>query len=560
MKKTYLKVVFLSVLALILIAAAVDVKNSGMKVDNGRLLNPVGTAALPGITFNGDPNTGFSDTAGDTVVLSTNGVARQTCSTTYCTFDLPIVEDINNCGVTYYPGLSLQNHEPATLGNVQYSPSIEMNGSACDTAAACVSTNQSWLFANEPVQGNPTSSVLTFNQRTAAAAYGTRMSLTSGGVLSPIGKMQTAAGTAAAPSIGFIGDTDSGLSAEVLNTPVISAGGNPIGTFSATGLDLNALDLTCNQATATVDAITALTAPSVTTAVASDGILLRNTTNSGTSQLFSPSLRLDGTGYTAGPTLTRQSWAITNKPTSATVGKIAFDFASAGGAYVEKAYIGQYGNFYGLSSVVGHNNSVSMDSLSTGFGIYAVTAGLEGRVSDSSTAIATYLGFSTAAVVEGARITKFGHVPKANVDKDGVYWQGYGSGQTAAAGTLVKTLVTTADDDTLYKIKYSCLGVDQGADPTYYHAAEHVATFIRTTGGGLSLINDTATYAQNSGGGTACTGGCVASASTLAIIVTATGCAAGAGTMNWKVFGEQIEKVPNAATASFAGVAYPYAN
>jgi hypothetical protein len=53
---------------------------SGSFVPTGVVSAPVGTAALPGLTFTGDLNTGISAAVADTLVLSTAGVARGTFS------------------------------------------------------------------------------------------------------------------------------------------------------------------------------------------------------------------------------------------------------------------------------------------------------------------------------------------------------------------------------------------------------------------------------------------------------------------------------------------------
>ena len=94
-------------------------------------------------------------------------------------------------------------------------------------------------------------------------------------------------------------------------------------------------------------AVTALIAPSVTGPVSSDGLLLTNWNSGATGvQEFSPSVRLDGVGYTAAATYTRQSWAINNQPVDATHGMLAFSFASAGGAYgAAKATLSEIGTF-----------------------------------------------------------------------------------------------------------------------------------------------------------------------------------------------------------------------
>lgn len=68
---------------------------------SGALLLLPGTAAVPGLSFAGDPDTGMSAATPNTLVFSTAGVARQTISTTFVTFDLPL--DMNGNNITDLP-------------------------------------------------------------------------------------------------------------------------------------------------------------------------------------------------------------------------------------------------------------------------------------------------------------------------------------------------------------------------------------------------------------------------------------------------------------------------
>lgn len=442
MRKHKRLIFLIALLALVLVGAAVDVKNSGMRADNGRLLNPVGTVALPGVILNGDPNTGLYQIAGDNIGWSAGGDLR------FDVAPLGVTITRNDCQTTYFPSLDLMNNTAATVGQTQFSPSAWFDAKAWNTNGAGSSEVSTFIMTNEPTNGNPPLSELTIGHRRAALAA-TQMA-----------------------------------------------------KFNSTG-DLNLTDdLTCNQATMTVDGITALTAPSVTTAVASDGILLRNTTPAGGTQEFSPSLRLDGTGYT-NPTYTRQSWAITNKPTSATAGKIAFDFASAGGVWAEKASIDSDGKLtlQGLISASSYQMagnwliaSSPVDGMAVigynGLSNYAI--GLWGQLPAAPTTIGAIIGSTTdITATEGARIAtfhaKYAGGKKSSIDKDGAYHQGYASGQvTDAVPSLALTLVTAMDDDTIYDVQVGCQYIGYAAGvpgtPTYHFSSVIGASFIRIDG------------------------------------------------------------------------------
>lgn len=393
-------------------------------------------------------------------------------------------------------------------------------------------------------------------------------------------RLNNPVGTAALPGVTFNGDPNTGLSAAVADTPVISAGGSAIATFSSTGMDLGALDLTCNQATITVDAITALTAPSVTTAVASDGILLRNTTAAATAQEFSPSLRLDGTGYTAGPTNTRHSWVVTNKPTSATTGKITFDFAIAGETPVEKASIGYDGYiagtycgmssyFLGYGGILGAYQQTIFGTVNAyGFvtlGNYVLN--LSSAVTDSSSAVSIKIGNNISFSTEGARsIAGYNATANTwNVDKNGVFNQGYASGQvTDAVPSLDLTLVTAMDDDSIYDLVVGCeyIGYAAGVPdtPNFYFASNIGATFARVDTVSAEVgTNTTITHKESAAGCVPC-----AVATTNAggagadiIKVTFTQCDLAADVANVKTW---ISSMRKTNITTFTGVNQPAAN
>lgn len=347
-----------------------------------------------------------------------------------------------------------------------------------------------------------------------------------------------------------------------------------VGTDVNVGGDVNITDdLTCNQATMTVNALTALTAPSVTTAVASDGILLRNTTAAATAQEFSPSLRLDGTGYTAGPTNTRQSWAITNKPGSATLGYLSFDYSVGGGAYVNKLTIDA------SSGRLIVPNDLNITASGWTFPYTNTWGGIAGNWFLQNASATSAIGFqnysiaSAASVIafasdhhnafthEGARHWVFSsaHVPFASIDKNGVYQQGYVSTTTTNAGTSTVTMVgvPSITDDSFYRVRFVCEGIQVNATPGFY-AGYTITQYVSRIDGTIAERGETVNDSYESAAGCDCTVGVTDGAGeTDLITATATGCDAGAGTMQWKIWIESMQKVNGTA---FTPVAQPAAN
>jgi hypothetical protein len=492
---------------------------------------PAGTSLLPGMTFSGDPNTGISAQTGDIMVLSAGGTTALTLTTTGVTPDLPVYAPSGTCAAPKY-AFSEAGREDNGLSLTTGSDNMDV----CVAGAA----------------------QMTFDA-TNTTSYNNLL-------FSADNTLDIGASGATRPRTVYVG-TD------------VNVGG-----------DVNITDdLTCNQATMTVDALTALTAPSVTTAVASDGILLRNTTAAATAQEFSPSLRLDGVGYTAGPTNTRQSWAITNKPTSATAGTLSFDFASAGGTYANKATLDAAGVFTAtqatLAGMTITNQSINSNGgawyLSTGntyFGGFArqsyysgvnnggisffTTGDAGANWAHGAIALGTYK--TTAA--EGYNLATFWNsstVRKSSIDKDGVYWQGYASGQvTDAVPSLALTLVTAMDDDTIYDVTVGCqyIGYAAGAvdTPTYHFSSVIGASLIRIDGV-ASEVGANTVISHKEDASAACVPCAVSftNGATDSITATFTQCHLDADVANVKAW---IKSMTKTNITTFTGVNYPAAN
>lgn len=406
--------------------------------------------------------------------------------------------------------------------------------------------------------------------------------VTNGYIVAPV---RGPNGAAATPTFGFSGDAGNGMYLSAADTLGFSAGGTGSLTVSTTAVtsalpvDLGTNDLTCNQGTYTVDAITALTAPSTTTAVASDGILLRNTTAAATAQEFSPSLRLDGVGYTAGPTNTRQSWVITNKPTSATAGMIAFDFASAGGDYAvtSPATISDTGTInlanalIAAGGVAAQSQYIYMDrttilgALQYGIGSYNNPIVIGAGTPNGTTAIGVKVGTEILMTAEGSRLGTYQNttIIKSSIDKDGVDHQAYASGQvTDAEPSLALTLVTAMDDDTIYDVTVGCqyIGYAAGAvgTPTYHFSSVIGASFIRIDGV-ASEVGANTTISHKEDASAACVPCAVSftNGATDTITATFTQCHLDADVANVKAW---VKSMTKTNITTFTGVNQPAAN
>jgi len=274
-------------------------------------------------------------------------------------------------------------------------------------------------------------------------------------------------------------------------------------------------------------AITALTAPSVTGPVASDGILLTNWNSGATAtQQFSPSLRLDGVGYTAAATYTRQSWAITNKPTSATAGEIAFDFATGGGAWAKALSLtgtGELTTAAGITATTGNFNVATASGtyqIGGGGVLFAGTVngvsgvpGLWGSGLSMGIGILGYQTVSTAsniAVVigcqndatgaaEGYRIASFnnnsggsGTANVASVDKNGVYWNAYGSVRTTGDADTFIDIVTSCDVSSCYMLDVWVECADDQAALAKAGMWRHSIKLTTDAAGAITVQSDTA--------------------------------------------------------------------
>lgn len=154
------------------------------------LRGSAGTAAAPSYSFSGDTNTGMFSDAADTVKFSTGGTERASISTTALTLTLPI--------------------------------------SIADGTAAAPSL----YFTNDPDTG-----LYLYADGVIGFAVGGAVKLTiSANYLTTQSPIGLAAGTAAAPSIGFTGDGNTGIFSGTADTIKFTTGGTERASISTTAI------------------------------------------------------------------------------------------------------------------------------------------------------------------------------------------------------------------------------------------------------------------------------------------------------------------------------------
>jgi hypothetical protein len=307
---------------------------------------------------------------------------------------------------------------------------------------------------------------------------------------------------------------------------------------------------------------------------------------------------MQGQGYYAtGTGSEAQDWRMQVEPVQSagaagtTTSNLTFRQATAGGAYAQRMSLSSAGALTTAAGITASSGNITSSGgnilatsgyvwpnqvifgggetniqHATSYGVasqFQITAApgtrsvnLIGAPPDAATAVAVRAG-GYSYTTEGARIMTFhgsnaAGTEQASLDRLGVLWNAYGSGQTTgAAGTLAKTLVTTADDDSTYIVEWWAMAIDQAATPTKVATYYCRSTYDRIDGtltrrAGVVSVD----YESDA------TMDAVDSVSGNSVIVTATGPALAGSTVNWKVFAN-VKKV---GSASFTGVAYPMAN
>jgi hypothetical protein len=159
----------------------------------GALVAALGTSSVPGISFTGDLDTGLSAAAANTLVLSTNGTARLTASTTAVTSSLPIDVPLGSVGA----------------------PSLTFTGDL-DTGLSAAAANTLVLSTNGTA-------------RLTASTTAVTSSL-------PI---DVPLGSVGAPSLTFTGDLDTGILSPSANQLAIATNGVERVEFGTTEVVFN---------------------------------------------------------------------------------------------------------------------------------------------------------------------------------------------------------------------------------------------------------------------------------------------------------------------------------
>jgi hypothetical protein len=196
----------------------------------GALVNPLGSAAAPSLTFTGDTNTGIYSPGADQVAISTNGVARLTTSTTAVSSSLAIDHPLGAVGT---PSITFTGD----LNTGFYSP-------AADTLAAVTAGANRLHITSGGLVGLGTSSPWSLM---SVGGTGTAGDVTSARQISvgngssygaSLGYYQTGS---SAPFAGVLQALDGGAGTRLLLNP--SGGNVGIGTTSpAVTLDVSATD------------------------------------------------------------------------------------------------------------------------------------------------------------------------------------------------------------------------------------------------------------------------------------------------------------------------------
>lgn len=258
----------------------------------GQVLNSSGSAALPGVSFVGDSNTGMHNPVGDTLAFSTAGTTRLSMSTTTLTSTLPttitttnaqalLVEDAAGNNVlsidssdaattqmlaiefhTQIGSNAAQNHAYIYLDDARtmWIRGLERSSDSTNIIQLqnAANTNVVRLYATNLFYTNCATTVW----KNSSAAFNIKASeIDSGGATifnidssTAAGQTQCSTGTAAIPGISFLGDSNTGLynTADLIG---FSTNGVSRLTISTTAF-ISTLPISTTNATATTSTTT----------------------------------------------------------------------------------------------------------------------------------------------------------------------------------------------------------------------------------------------------------------------------------------------------------------
>ncbi len=211
-------------------AAGLEV--TGTLTPSGVVVGSLGTAALPGYSFTGDLNTGMSAEVADTLVLSTGGTARLTLTSALATF-APVIGA--PAGTAALPGISFSGDLNTGLSAQTADTLIaSVAGAAALTLTATQASFASPIIA---AQGDATAPGVAFagtgtndgmylvsNNNLGFATNGT-LRLTVNADITAVGQYFTAGGSASSPAYSITGDTNTGIYSDLADELFFSLGG-----------------------------------------------------------------------------------------------------------------------------------------------------------------------------------------------------------------------------------------------------------------------------------------------------------------------------------------------
>jgi hypothetical protein len=211
--------------------------------NSGVYYSASGSAASPAYTFTSDTDTGISNTAANTLVLSTNGTSRIAVNTTGITTSLSLYAINGTVGVPAYsfaadPTTGLYEIGVGNLGiaingaNVIDINSTRLLNSGLYYSAAGTNSSPAYSFAADTNTGLYNSAADTLVVTTGGAD---RLSINTTGIIAAIQYLGIA-GTSSVPSYSFTADTNTGLYNSAADTVAITTGGSDRLTISTTGV------------------------------------------------------------------------------------------------------------------------------------------------------------------------------------------------------------------------------------------------------------------------------------------------------------------------------------
>jgi hypothetical protein len=198
------------------------------------VLHPLGTAALPSMSFTGDTNTGVFSSGADVLDLSAGGTARFQVNTGFLVMNVPLRGAAGTAGAPTYTingdtdtgmfssGANVINFATAGVERGRFTATGEFNMVSLGTAAL-----PAYSFTTDPDTGvfSPSANAISL-----ATGGFERFRIDSGGSM-----LTLQIGSAGIPAWTFIGDANTGIFSSGADTLNFTTAGVERGRFTATG-------------------------------------------------------------------------------------------------------------------------------------------------------------------------------------------------------------------------------------------------------------------------------------------------------------------------------------